>query len=181
MSDKMKESPTEEAAAPDGIPRRTFLTRAWQAGLAVIGIAGAWTSIDLLRSVNSSGIGGVIRTVPQNEVSEVPVYVRSAQTYLTKIDDEVVALWQRCPHLGCRVAWCESSREFECACHGSRFNRAGELQAGPAPRGMDRFATDVSGDVVQVDTGAVTAGAPPGTKTLDEPPAGPSCSETVHE
>ena len=113
----------------------------------------------------------------RGEVTEAPVYVRDAQTYITSIGDEVVALWQRCPHLGCRVAWCESSREFECACHGSKFNRAGEIRSGPSPRGMDRFAVAVAGGVIEVDTGAVTEGAPPGDETIDEPPQGPSCSE----
>jgi Rieske Fe-S protein len=181
MSDNVTDTPTGESTPAKGVPRRTFLARAWQVGLAVIGLAGIWTSIDILRSVGASGLGGVIRTVPEAEVKEIPVYVRSAQTYLTKIDNEIVALWQRCPHLGCRVAWCESSREFECPCHGSKFNRAGELRSGPSPRGMDRFATSVSGDVVEVDTGSVTNGAAPGPETLNEPVAGPSCSEAASE
>ena len=111
-----------------------------------------------------------------DEVTEIPIYVRSAQTYLTRIEDEVVALWQRCPHLGCRVSWCESSREFECACHGSRFNRAGEVRSGPAPRGMDRFEVNVTDEAVEVDTGTINQGAPPGDESIDEPRQGPSCS-----
>lgn len=183
MDEQQGASEAEEVrsnATEDGVDRRTFLVRAWQVGLALIGVAGLWTSLDILRSVGASGLGGVIRTVPEPDVSEIPIYVSSAQTYLTKIDDEVVALWQRCPHLGCRVAWCESSREFECACHGSRFNRAGEVRSGPSPRGMDRFATSVNGDFIEVDTGMITQGAPPGPESIDEPPAGPSCSEASH-
>ena len=45
---------------------------------------------------------------------------------------------QKCPHLGCRVPECATSQWFECQCHGSQYNRAGEKKAGPAPRGMDR-------------------------------------------
>jgi cytochrome b6-f complex iron-sulfur subunit len=155
--------------------RRGFIKRAWQASLALLGAAGAWTSWDVLKSVPASGLGGVVKTVPEAEITEIPVYVRAAQTYLTRIDDEVVALWQRCPHLGCRVSWCESSREFECACHGSSFNRAGEVRGGPAPRGMDRFTVNVSGDLIEVDTGAIAEGAPPGEESIDEPPQGPPC------
>jgi nitrite reductase/ring-hydroxylating ferredoxin subunit len=161
----------------DRIGRRGFIKRAWQAGLALVGAAGAWTSWDVLKSVPASGLGGVVKTVPEGEITEVPVYVRSAQTYLTRIEGEVVALWQRCPHLGCRVSWCESSREFECACHGSAFNRAGEVRAGPAPRGMDRFTVNVADGVVEVDTGAVAQGAVAGTdESIDEPKQGPSCA-----
>ena len=53
-----------------------------------------------------------------------------------------VALYQKCVHLGCRVPWCESSQWFECPCHGSKYNRVGEKQGGPAPRGLDRFPLD---------------------------------------
>ena len=63
------------------------------------------------------------------------------------------ALYQKCPHLGCRVPQCASSQWFECPCHGSQYNRAGEKKAGPAPRGMDRFGVDISGGSVTIDTG----------------------------
>ena len=127
----------------------------------------------LLRPLPGSGLGGVVKTLPEEDVfSSTATYVRSAQSYLTRIDDEVVALWQKCPHLGCRVSWCENSSEFECACHGSKFNRAGEVRSGPAPRGMDRFAVTINDDgVVEVDTGAVSQGPPAGTaESIDEPP-----------
>lgn len=162
----------------DGVSRRDFLDKGWKAGIVLIGAAGFWTSWDVLRPLPGSGLGGVFRTLAPSDVPDDSAeYVRAAQTYLTRIDDEVVALWQKCPHLGCRVSWCESAGEFECPCHGSRFNRAGEVRSGPAPRGMDRFAVDDSGDFVEVDTGEVISGAPPGTETIDEPPRGESCSD----
>ena len=158
--------------------RRDFLERGWKAGIVMIGAAGMWTSWDVLRPLPGSGLGGVVKTVLPSEVTdETAVYVRTAQTYLTKIDDEIVALWQKCPHLGCRVAWCENSGEFEGACHGSRFNRAGEVRSGPSPRGMDRFVVSATEDIVEVDTGQIIEGAPPGTETMeDEPPSGSGCS-----
>lgn len=172
----IEKKPESDMPRPPPVGRRTFLTRAWQAGLTLIGIAGLWTSLDILRSVAASGLGGVVKTVPESEITEVPVYVRSAQTYLHEVEGEVVALWQKCPHLGCRVAWCESSREFECACHGSTFNRLGEVRSGPSPRGMDQFTVITGGEVIEVDTGMVIEGAPPGTESIDEPPQGPPCS-----
>ncbi len=158
--------------------RREFLSRGWKLGLALIGAAGIWTSWDVLRPLVSAGLGGIVKTVPANEVpDDSAVFVRAAQSYLTKIDDEVVALYQRCPHLGCRVAWCESSGEFECACHGSRFNRAGEVRAGPSPRGMDRFTVALDDNVVEVDTGAIVEGPAAGSpESLDEPRRGEGCA-----
>ena len=162
----------------DGIDRRDFLNRGWKAGIVMIGAAGFWTSWDVLRPLPGQGLGGVIGTVPSTDVPEsTTVYVRNAQTYLTKIEDEIVALWQKCPHLGCRVAWCETSGEFECACHGSTFNRAGEVRSGPSPRGMDRFAVTAGADLVEVDTGDITEGAPAGSEeTIDEPRRGEGCA-----
>jgi nitrite reductase/ring-hydroxylating ferredoxin subunit len=155
-----------------------FISRGWKAGIVMIGCAGAWTSWDLLRPLPGSGLGGTVKTVPPFDVpANTTVYVRAAQTYLTKIEDEVVALWQKCPHLGCRVAWCETAGEFECACHGSRFNRAGEVRSGPAPRGMDRFAVAEADGLIEVDTGAVTQGAPAGSpESIDEPARGEGCT-----
>ena len=55
----------------------------------------------------------------------------------------LMALWQKCVHLGCRVPDCSSSAGFECPCHGSKYNYHGEYDSGPAPRNLDRFALEV--------------------------------------
>jgi cytochrome b6-f complex iron-sulfur subunit len=89
--------------------------------------------------------------------------------------DGIMPLYQRCVHLGCRVPFCNSSKWFECPCHGSKYNDAGEYQLGPAPRGMDRFKMTVTGDNVVVDTSTVVLGPPRGTDTISEPPQGPFC------
>lgn len=87
----------------------------------------------------------------------------------------VVALYQKCPHLGCRVPWCKTSQWFECPCHGSQYNRVGEKKGGPAPRGMDRFAVSLDGSTVVVDTGAKVDGPPIGTNTTGQEAEGPHC------
>ena len=87
----------------------------------------------------------------------------------------VVALYQTCPHLGCRVPWCQSSQWFECPCHGSKYNAVGEKTAGPAPRGMDRFPVIFSGDTITIDTGNVILGPPIGTDTTGQHAEGPLC------
>lgn len=87
----------------------------------------------------------------------------------------VTVLYQKCPHLGCRVPPCLTSQYFECPCHGSQYNQVGEHKAGPAPRGMDHFATSVSGGVLTADTGSIVQGAPIGVDTTGQEPAGPHC------
>jgi cytochrome b6-f complex iron-sulfur subunit len=88
----------------------------------------------------------------------------------------LVALWQTCPHLGCRVPQCTTSQWFECPCHGSQYNRVGEKRGGPAPRGMDRFAASVDGaGNYVVDTGSMFQGPPIGTNTTGQEAEGPHC------
>jgi cytochrome b6-f complex iron-sulfur subunit len=87
----------------------------------------------------------------------------------------VIALYQKCPHLGCRVPNCATSQWFECPCHGSQYNRVGEKRGGPAPRGMDRFAMSVDGGFLTVDTGTIIPGPPIGTNTTGQEAEGPHC------
>ncbi len=94
---------------------------------------------------------------------------------LAGMEAGVVALYQKCPHLGCRVPNCDTSQWFECPCHGSQYNRVGEKRGGPAPRGMDRFATAVEGGVLTVDTGTIIQGPPIGTNTTKQEAEGPNC------
>lgn len=87
----------------------------------------------------------------------------------------LMALWQRCVHLGCRVPSCESSQGFECPCHGSKYNLHGEYNSGPAPRNLDRFGVgvDEAGELI-IDTGTVVQTARSKNTTVAYP-QGPFC------
>jgi cytochrome b6-f complex iron-sulfur subunit len=97
----------------------------------------------------------------------------SQQRFIAGVDEtgdgtslNVRALYQRCPHLGCKPNPCLKNFWLECPCHGSRYDRLGikadGAQYGPAPRSMDRFAVSVDGDgVLTVDTGKITLGPLP--------------------
>jgi cytochrome b6-f complex iron-sulfur subunit len=78
----------------------------------------------------------------------------------------VRALYQRCPHLGCKPNPCLKNFWLECPCHGSRYDRLGQKalgpQYGPAPRSMDRFAATVEADgTLVLDTSKITLGPLP--------------------
>jgi len=88
-------------------------------------------------------------------------------------DRSVVALYRKCPHLGCQVPQlCDRSQWFECLCHGSQYSVLGEKRAGPAPRGMDRFEVLFTDGAYVVDTSEIISGPPPGTVTFDDRAAG---------
>jgi len=96
--------------------------------------------------------------------------------YQGMADYGIVALYQKCPHLGCRVPECSTSRWFECPCHGSQYNQVGEKKAGPAPRGMDRFPFNIDGGGnVIVQTGTVVNGPAIGVNTTGQEAEGPHC------
>ena len=98
-----------------------------------------------------------------------------SQPVLNSLQAGVTVVYQTCPHLGCRVPSCLTSQWFECPCHGSQYNQAGEKRGGPAPRGMDRFSTTVSNDTLTVDTGTIIQGPPIGTNTTGQEAEGPHC------
>ncbi len=94
----------------------------------------------------------------------------------------VTALYQTCPHLGCRVPECLTSQWFECPCHGSQYNRVGEKKSGPAPRGMDRFPMEINAaNELVVDTGTIIQGPPIGTNTTGQEAEGPNCISGAEE
>ena len=78
----------------------------------------------------------------------------------------VRALYQVCPHLGCRPNPCIEDFWFHCPCHQSRYDRLGTKAAGvrfgPAPRSMDRYAVAVDANgVLTVDRTRLTLGPLP--------------------
>ncbi len=160
------------------LSRRTFLGRIWKLGIVLIGAAGAWTTWDLLQPLPTTGFGGKVRTIPPTAVPETgAVEVLAAKAHLVRIDGELIALSEKCTHLGCRVPYCESSNRFECPCHGSVYNRAGELLTGPSPRGLDRHPIEIGADgLVYIDTSTKIDGVSPGTITMEEPSPGDSCA-----
>ena len=187
-----------------GFNRRQFLNRAtitlMSAGLGTFAaaafVAFLWPTAAPVfgGKVNVGKLNDILATIRTNSGF---FYSSSARSYLTQYPSEalpkakgvkeytpllggmesgLVAMYQKCPHLGCRVPQCPSSQWFECPCHGSQYNRVGEKKAGPAPRGMDHFALSVgpSGDVI-IDTSTVFTGAPIGTNTTGQEAEGPHC------
>jgi cytochrome b6-f complex iron-sulfur subunit len=184
--------------APKPVSRREFFRRSLVASLLVFSaefggatIAFLWPRITGFGSVINAGkLDDILAYIDANDQ---PFYSGTGRFYIVKWNgtpgegsadylaegvtaEGIMPLYQRCVHLGCRVPFCIQSQWFECPCHGSKYNTAGEYELGPAPHGLDRFKVTVteSGDVM-VDTAEVILGPPRGTDTLHRPPAGPFC------
>ena len=95
-------------------------------------------------------VAGQLDEFEPGTVSHIP----KGRFYIARLEDGgLMALWQRCTHLGCTIPWRENEGTFLCPCHSSFFNPVGEVMSGPAPRPMDLFPIEpVEGQVV-VDTG----------------------------
>ncbi len=193
-----------------GLSRRQLLRGSLGAGIGLWLLEVTAGTIGFIWPNLEGGFGGTIEIGTLDDIkaqnTSVPVaegfpaYVSEARAFVMLIDPSrqqfvpgddpegdgtalnVRALYQRCPHLGCKPNPCLSSFWLECPCHGSRYDRLGVKAAGsqfgPAARGMDRFGVSVSGDgVLTIDTGKLTLGPLPvavGQPGII-PQAGPSC------
>jgi cytochrome b6-f complex iron-sulfur subunit len=193
-------APDEEAL---GVSRRMFFNRATITlftvslgafGASVVGFLWKGAEGGFGSKINAGKVDDVIQLIRQNKgflylsearawVTEYPkdalgkgqaVYSGQAPVF-SGMQAGIVALYQKCPHLGCRVPECKSSQWFECPCHGSQYNRVGEKKGGPAPRGMDRFGVAITNGVLSIDTGAVFAGPSIGINTTGQEAEGPHC------
>lgn len=69
-------------------------------------------------------------------------------------NNNVIAVYQVCTHLGCLIPYIQSEKRYICPCHGSTFERNSAYVRGPAGRNLDQFEVelDADGNVV-VNTG----------------------------
>ncbi len=181
-----------------GVTRRQFFNRAlgvtfgtFSGLLGTSFLAFLWPRISggFGSDVNAGAVSDLLDQAINDDGSVTPVFVPEARAYVVPGPDAlseqfdarsveaagVMAIWQKCVHLGCRVPWCSTSQGFECPCHGSKYNSIGEYNAGPAPRNLDRFAVEVTdgGDLI-IKTGTVVE-TPRAFQPSVSYPQGPSC------
>lgn len=160
------------------LSRRELLRRAWGLGGFLLALDAGWMTWESLRPLPRAGSGGRVTLGAGERFREgTATYILEGRFYVSRIRDRLFAISQRCPHLGCRVPFCEGSGRFECPCHGSVFDLAGEWIAGPAPRGMDGYALTEGADGVTVDLDQPRLGPPLGAREFLTPARGSSCAE----
>jgi Rieske Fe-S protein len=188
------------------LSRRSFMRRALGAGVGLLSLEFVGGSLAFLWPGASEGVGveyevGTLKAMNvafPSWATGIPAEFRPARAFLVNVPaatakalgdpisvpeptaGQILALWRRCPHLGCMIpAACETRNRFQCYCHQSTYNILGEkLELGPAPRGMDRFPVrlDKRG-VVVVDTREVISGPPKGVLTFrDSHPLDVGCA-----
>jgi cytochrome b6-f complex iron-sulfur subunit len=177
-----------------GISRRQLLRYSIGGAMAVWLLEVTAGSIGFIWPNLSGGFGGKVRIGTLDEIKLLnsslpigegyPAYVPEARAFIVLVNTgrqqfvqgedtsgdgtalNVRALYQRCPHLGCKPNPCIKNFWMECPCHGSRYDRLGikaaGAQYGPAARSMDRFSESVDAEgVLTLDTGKITLGPLP--------------------
>ena len=193
--------------APKGLSRRQLLRTSLGAGVGLWLLEVSAGTLGFLWPNLSGGFGGKVEIGTLQEIKNTnsalpiadgfPAYYQAARSFIMLVDPSrqefipgedrsgdgtalnVRALYQRCPHLGCKPNPCLKSFWLECPCHGSRYDRLGTKvkELGPAPRSMDRFAVIVQADgKLVLDTGKITLGPLP--VALGQPGLIPSKSST---
>jgi cytochrome b6-f complex iron-sulfur subunit len=158
------------------ISRRGLLRISFWTGLGAGLLAMTGSIIDFLYPRGITGFGSVVAA---GTVAEFPpgtkTEVSAGKFWLVNLTEEqggpgFLALWWKCPHLGCTVPWRENfsfvdpesgaSKQgwFRCPCHGSTYNDAGVRVFGPAPRSMDHMEITIADGRISVNTGAITKG-----------------------
>jgi cytochrome b6-f complex iron-sulfur subunit len=187
-----------------GVSRRQFFNRAITATfgsfLALQGVyylAFFWPKLTggFGSDVDAGSVEDITAQTLNPDGSIAPVFIPEARAYVVPAPDTLseqfegkevataglMALFQRCVHLGCRVPWCATSIGFECPCHGSKYNSVGEYFAGPAPRNLDRFVVEVrDGDRFIIRTGDIIE-TPRAPRPSVAYPHGPTCIGAVGE
>jgi cytochrome b6-f complex iron-sulfur subunit len=177
----------------EGISRRTLLRGSLAAAIGLV-VTEAFAGTLGFLWPRAAGHGGRVTVGTLDDLERLapglpvrqgfPGYVAEARAFVVLLDPavgrflpgadgtgtgagvNVIALSQRCPHLGCRPNPCLEDYWFHCPCHQSRYDRLGIKAAGdqygPAPRGMDRFPVVVDAEgTLTIDTSRVIMGPLP--------------------
>lgn len=148
------------------ITRRAFLRRGLWAALAVLAVESLGATLaSLWPKAQSSTASNKIRV---GKASDFPIgsvtHFADGGFFLSHVDSGFLALSQVCTHLGCITPWKPEEKSedklgpkgrFNCPCHGSIFDRYGQVIVAPATRPMDLHPITLDGDQLVVDTGVI--------------------------
>jgi menaquinol-cytochrome c reductase iron-sulfur subunit len=115
-----------------------------------------WQDIGALDDFNAQQYEARTITIQQGvgEVGKSVAYVRLRNDQFdTDRPDQynrVIAVSNRCMHLGCPIRYVQAAQRFICPCHGGVYAFNGDVDGGPPVRPLDRFYTRIVNDRVQV-------------------------------
>lgn len=142
--------------------RRGFLKKGLYATLGLLGIGFLVPAAVLFAPLSDRSRGLVyFPLLPEDEVPRRGVRKsellyraagkeRRARVFLVAAGKELVVLSATCSHLGCLVNYNKEKGEFECPCHGGRYDLAGRNVAGPPPAPLNRLPVRIEQGMLMV-------------------------------
>jgi cytochrome b6-f complex iron-sulfur subunit len=137
------------------ITRRDFL----KAGLGILSAIAAVevgiANLMFLRARSLEGefggsiTAGAVTDFPPGSVTE---FIEANFFLVRSEQGGFLALYRRCPHLGCTVKWSDDNQRFFCPCHASSFDKYGDFVSQPVPRALDTFKVMFKDGNVIIDT-----------------------------
>ena len=135
--------------------RRRFLSWLWASLAGALALELGWVAGSFLRPRSRASerdarlfVAGPADSFAPGSVTAFP----DGRFYLARLDDGgFLALDRTCTHLGCTVPWNPETARFDCPCHASSFDIAGEVISPPAPRPLDLYTVRIENGVVKVD------------------------------
>lgn len=154
----MRRRRSEVRAGEGAITRRNFLQFSLTALGAVAALEVGSASLLYLRSRSLEGeFGGVmtVGNVDDFQTGSVTEF-KDGNFYLVREKDGgFLAIYRRCPHLGCSVNWEPEEEKFFCPCHASSFDQVGNFQNQLVNRALDTFTVKIEDSMVKIDTSQV--------------------------
>ena len=152
---KKSQTKSKISGEPENISRRNFLQGSLKALTALAAIELGAAGLLFLRARSLDGEYGGIMTVGKVEdfTPGSVVEYEDGNFFLVRVEDGgFMAVYRRCPHLGCTVQWVAKKQKFFCPCHAASFDPYGEFENQPVARALDTFKVFFEDDMVKVDT-----------------------------
>jgi len=168
----MRDRPSPDQPAPAPSPsrtapsRRAFLSTSARAA-GVVGLAAACSGcawfhkkdIDVRAAPEATNVR---LTFAQHATLQKPngfvrISARDGDLRILVVrlpDGRAIAASMECTHWGCDLDWADARSDFECPCHGSRFDTAGKVLEGPADEPLPTWPVREDPEGLTVDLAA---------------------------
>ncbi|MDZ7764643.1 MAG: Rieske (2Fe-2S) protein [Melioribacteraceae bacterium] len=102
-------------------------------------------TIDISLPENSSlqTVGGLL-TLSSNDIDPQGIFL------YRQSESSVIAFSRECTHERCQVGAFGSNEIAACPCHGSRYDKLGNVVNGPAASSLRRYNTELNGNIITV-------------------------------
>src|SRR5512142_1094577 len=149
------ESSLGKAAEPEQVSRRDFFN---EVAAGALGVAVTGATIVTIKYLSPNVLFEPPTRFRVGAPDDFPIdsvtYFQDQKVFIVRTKDGgFFAETAVCTHLGCITQWNPEVGQVQCPCHGSKFNRDGSVEHGPAPKPLPHFALRLMPDgTLLVDT-----------------------------